>query len=97
MPSTAHIGGDGMKGNLSLLLLVFLPSILTAAPVYNPTTGHWYERVDVTASGITWTDAKAAAEARSYSGAQGYLAPITSDQENWWIVNHLGGAATLDR
>lgn len=31
-----------------------------------------------------------------YMGIQGHLATITSDEENWWIVENLGGALTLD-
>jgi hypothetical protein len=61
--------------------------------VYNPATGHWYERVDTDA---TWVEAKAAAEPRSYAGMQGYLATITTEAENQWIVANLGGALTLD-
>jgi hypothetical protein len=78
-----------MKRNLcSLLLLLVLPSISFASLVYNPTTGHWYERVDTE---TTWNQARAAAESRG-----GYLAVITSSAENQWIVDNLGGAATLD-
>jgi len=44
-----------------------------------PLTGHFYEFVsDV---GITWTDAKIAAENRTYFGLKGYLATLTSQQE----------------
>ncbi len=44
-----------------------------------PSTGHYYEFVaDV---GIIWTDAKVAAETRTYFGLQGYLATITSTDE----------------
>jgi len=44
-----------------------------------PSTGHYYEFVaDI---GITWTDAKVAAETRTYFGLQGYLATITSTDE----------------
>ncbi|WP_406683151.1 T9SS type B sorting domain-containing protein [Seonamhaeicola sp. MEBiC1930] len=46
---------------------------------YLPSTDHYYEYVsDV---GITWTDARAAASARTYFGLQGYLVTITSDEE----------------
>ncbi len=44
-----------------------------------PLTGHYYEFVkDI---GITWTDAKIAAENRAYFGLKGYLATLTSQQE----------------
>ncbi len=46
---------------------------------YLPLTNHYYEYVsDV---GITWTDAKVAAENRTYFGLQGYLVTITSAEE----------------
>ncbi|MDN3494073.1 T9SS type B sorting domain-containing protein [Winogradskyella bathintestinalis] len=44
-----------------------------------PSTGHYYFYVaDLS---ITWLEAKAAAEQRSYFGLQGYLATITSEEE----------------
>lgn len=51
---------------------------------YLPSTGHYYryERD----FGITWTDAKAAAEAQSLFGLQGYLATATSIEEARFIA-----------
>lgn len=46
---------------------------------YLPQTGHFYEFVN--AVGITWQNAKTAAEAQNYYGLQGYLATITSAEE----------------
>ena len=46
---------------------------------YLPTTGHYYEYVSEI--GITWSNAKTAAEASTYFGLQGYLATITSLEE----------------
>jgi hypothetical protein len=77
---------------LSVVMFLALASTSIGATVYSPVTGHWYERVDI---GISWIESKAAAESRSYEGMQGYLATITSAQENWWIVNNLGGAETI--
>ena len=48
---------------------------------------HYYEYVDHSA--ITWTAAKTAAESRTYSGLQGYLACITSEAENNFILNKI--------
>lgn len=54
-------------------------SITIGEANYLPSTGHYYEYVpDV---GITWTDAKIAAEGRDYYGLLGYLATITSAEE----------------
>lgn len=46
---------------------------------YLPSTQHFYEFVP--AIGITWKDAKIAAENRTYYGLQGYLATIMSEDE----------------
>lgn len=46
---------------------------------YLPRNKHFYEYVS--SIGITWTDAKAAAEARDYYGLKGYLATLTAADE----------------
>ena len=51
--------------------------------------GHFYEFVP--ANQISWIDAKAAAEASTLNGLQGYLATVTSQAENDFITNVLGG------
>lgn len=51
--------------------------------------GHYYEFV--TASGISWTDAKNAAEARTFLGMQGYLVTVTSAEENAFVSSKLAG------
>lgn len=57
--------------------------------VYNPDNGHSYEYVCTgynPDNRLSWYDAEALAER-----AGGYLATITSAQENDWIWNNLGG------
>jgi gliding motility-associated-like protein len=46
---------------------------------YLPSNKHFYEYVAST--GITWTDAKSAAETRTYYGLKGYLATLTAADE----------------
>jgi gliding motility-associated-like protein len=46
---------------------------------YLPNSGHYYEFVN--APNITWTDAKIAAESRTYYGQQGYLVTIQNQEE----------------
>ncbi|MEM6721546.1 MAG: T9SS type B sorting domain-containing protein [Bacteroidota bacterium] len=46
---------------------------------YLPSTGHYYFYVQNT--GITWTEARDAAEAQDYFGLQGYLATLTTQEE----------------
>lgn len=56
---------------------------------YSPLNQHYYEFVS--ASRITWTDAKAAAEAKTLYGLNGYLTTVTSAAENTFIAPKLGG------
>ena len=56
---------------------------------------HFYEYVTVSGSGISWTNAKDSAQARTYAGMQGYLATITSSTESNYIKTRLGGAAWI--
>lgn len=61
--------------------------------LYFQGTGHYYEFVQH--SLITWTDAKVAAEGRYLSGMQGYLATITSQEENDFITSKIQGEAWI--
>ena len=60
---------------------------------YLPSTDHYYEYVP--SVGITWTAAKAAAEARTYFGLQGYLATITSLEEAQLSGEQAAGAGWI--
>ena len=51
--------------------------------------GHYYDFI--TASGISWTAAKTAAEGLSYYGLPGYLVTVTSQGENDFVANRLQG------
>ena len=57
-------------------------SFLPSSKFFNYFNGHYYEYVS---TGLTWTDAKAAAEAKNYYGLQGYLVTISSEAENSYI------------
>ena len=62
---------------------------------------HFYEYVEFSSSlpeqvvGRSWTTAKAAAASSSYFGLTGYLATITTAQENAFIVEKVSGTAWL--
>lgn len=60
---------------------------------YLPRTGHYYEYVS--AVGITWTDAKVAAEARTYYGLQGYLATLLYPEEAQLAGEQAAGAGWI--
>ena len=61
--------------------------------LYYSGTGHFYEYV--AASGITWTNANTAASSRYYDGHQGYLATITSAEENSFLAEKCAGDGWL--
>jgi hypothetical protein len=52
-------------------------------------SGHFYEYV--TSSNISWSSANTAANARTYFGLKGYLATVTSAEENTFVSAKLGG------
>ncbi|MBD1942561.1 cadherin-like domain-containing protein [Coleofasciculus sp. FACHB-712] len=56
---------------------------------FNAANGHFYEFVS--APGISWTNARTAAAGRTILGIQGYLATVTSVQENSFIAGKLQG------
>ncbi|CAH8294683.1 gliding motility-associated-like protein [Mariniflexile fucanivorans] len=68
-------------------------SITISDANFLPSTGHYYEYVP--ALGITWTDAKVAAESRFYYGWQGYLATITSADEAQLSGKQAAGAGWI--
>tara|TARA_R110002049_G_scaffold183328_4_gene351247 strand:- start:1220 stop:4531 length:3312 start_codon:yes stop_codon:yes gene_type:complete len=60
---------------------------------YLPKTGHYYEYVS--SPGITWTNAKAAAESRNYYGLQGYLVTIIFPEEAQLAGEQAAGAGWI--
>lgn len=50
---------------------------------------HYYEFIE--ASGISWTNARIAAEAKTFFGRKGYLATVTSQGENEFIKEKTSG------
>ena len=87
--------GTTRIANISIYSLILAsgllsPSLILAQPAFFASTGHYYERIDVPA-GIEWTGARIAAETMFFMGAQGHLATITSQAENDFIVENLGG------
>ena len=60
--------------------------------LYSNETGHYYEYVDTS---LTWEQAKAAAEASTLYGLQGYLATVTSAEENAVITEKLQADAWI--
>jgi hypothetical protein len=63
-------------------------SIIGAGQIYDPATQHMYEVVNH-GSAITATDARTAALARTTNGVTGYLANITSSEENAFVAARI--------
>lgn len=61
-------------------------SVANSAPIQNPGNEHYYELVQAY---VSWTDSKAGASARQYLGMQGYLATVSSQAENDWILANI--------
>ena len=72
-----------MKRNLNFwavwLALILWTPFAYAQPIYSPVTGHWYE---LNSTNLTFQDAQTYAVSKG-----GYLASITSANENLWISN----------
>jgi len=68
---------------IALVLVFSLPVI--AAPAFNPSNGHYYEKIDD--NSVTWTEAKTDAEQMTFMGVSGHLATVTSQNENDWLVS----------
>jgi len=75
----------------AVCLLVVATSAVTAAPIQWEVSaggnGHWYEYVPK--AGLNWDHAREAAAASTWQGKQGYLATITSADENAWIAQSV--------
>jgi hypothetical protein len=68
----------------------FTYQVQEAGPVLaSPVTGHYYEFVS--APGICWAEARAAAAARRYQGLAGYLATITLEGEKNFLLGRAPG------
>lgn len=68
-------------------------SITIGQANYLPSTQHYYEFVPST--GISWTDAKSAAESRNYYGLKGYLATIMTADEAQLTGKQSSGAGWI--
>lgn len=69
-------------------------SVVGAVPVPYEADGHLYDAIDMMgAGGITWTEARTAAEALTSGSCQGYLASITSAEEDAFIRGNFPSVA----
>ncbi len=85
--------GTVMYSNSSGTPVESTREITIAFELYNPVTGHYYKYVSN--PGITWTQANIEASASDYYGQEGYLATITSQEENDFLSSQLAGASWI--
>lgn len=76
--------GTNANANVSLNI-----SAVKAGSAYYTINQHYYQFIS--SPGITWDNAKTAAEGLYFNGLRGYLATITSAEENAFIVPKLAG------
>lgn len=81
---------DAAKGTTATIGITARPG---GSVVYSPSNQHFYEYVP--SSGITWSDAKAAAEARRYGGQAGYLATVPDATINSLITSKIPNAMSV--
>lgn len=70
-------------GTIAALIVTSTSTIARAQASFNPSNGHYYERID--APDVTWDDARAAAESRVFRCVQGHLATLETEQENEFV------------
>ena len=87
--ATLAFKGDGTTGSPTITL-----SVTPAGSLYNTANGHYYKVVNH-GGDITWSAAKTAAEASTLNGLSGYLASITTKEENDFIFSKAGQNAWL--
>jgi hypothetical protein len=89
-----ELGGNCMKPCACwlfaavLLAIALAPSSGAADPIQWSGNGHWYELIEDV---VSWPAAEALAEARTWNGKPGYLATITSIEENDFIWTEVIG------
>ncbi len=85
--ATLSFKGDGATGSPTITV-----SVTPQGVNYYSGNGHYYEVVEET---LTWTAAKAAAEAKTRYGLTGYLVTITSAAENNFVSSKISADAWI--
>jgi hypothetical protein len=71
-------------GIVPAVVAAIASSTASSTPQYFPGTGHYYD-VIADFAGLSWSSARAAAESQVWQGEHGYLACITSPEENQFV------------
>jgi murein DD-endopeptidase MepM/ murein hydrolase activator NlpD len=77
------------KIGLLISLISVLVTSVAATPVSYSGNGNYYDKISVS-GGITWNNAKTAAENLHFLNVKGHLATITSKGENEFIISKFG-------
>jgi hypothetical protein len=86
-----YTGGELFKNGMvstelsDIAFITYVDSV--PGPIHNPENGHYYQLVEVQGSGLSWYDAKDAAEAMEYKNMKGHLATLTSPEEEKLVLD----------
>lgn len=81
---------------LSVLLLSTVSLTSLGSPVLNTSNGHYYELHSFKDDWrLDWSEAKAFAESLTFQGNTGYLATVTSQEEDDFLWNVLGAQGSF--
>lgn len=69
-----------------------LPILSQRSVVLNSENGHYYQWIE---SPVTWEEARDDAKSRSFNGMPGYLATVTSESENNFLLDLIEGRSFL--
>jgi hypothetical protein len=73
-------------GVMFAILMLIAANASWATPQYFPGTGHYYD-VIADFTGLSWSEARGGAEGQVWQGVHGYLACITSEEENLFVFD----------
>jgi hypothetical protein len=84
---SAIVGAVGV-----VIATIVVPGLSNADPILNPLNGHYYQAVVFPEERdfVSWATAKSAAESAVFMGERGYLATITSKEENDFLIVNFG-------
>ncbi len=70
-------------------------SVVSGSIVQSGSTQSFYEYVAATSPRLSWDQARAAAETKTFAGVSGYLVTITSAEENAFVASRIPGASNV--
>lgn len=77
----------GLFAAAATIAILIAPAAARGGPVTDPATGHVYERLT---DAVTWNEARALAELRTFNGMRGHLATLATAAESDFVWQSLG-------